>query len=149
MDLLDGVNPQQPISFRKLTGSRHQFGSFDLTLSIWDNLNIYGAFTGCQADSQLTAAYERLDLVARNEPIENLSGGQNKVRAEHCCTPKFLFLDKPPGGCVQPETDLGHCKRKQSGPSSFASHNVDEAEKQCDRVLIISRDFDALDTPSA
>ncbi|HQD86025.1 MAG TPA: ABC transporter ATP-binding protein [Bacillota bacterium] len=157
---LDGVNPQNsPISFRKLLGVVHQFGSFDLTLSIWDNLNIYGAFHGLpkhETSRRINHLLERLDLVAKkHEPIENLSGGQRrKVQIARALLhrPKFLFLDEPTTGLdVYSRKQIWDIVREEASPAPyiiFTSHNVDEAEKQCDRVLIINQGTSiALDTP--
>ncbi|HRC54113.1 MAG TPA: ABC transporter ATP-binding protein [Bacillota bacterium] len=159
---LDGVSPQKsPFTFRKSIGVVHQFGSFDMSLSLWDNLCIYGAFHGIskrERETRVNYLLDEFDLTSKKkEPVNSLSGGQRRkaqIARALLHRPSFLFLDEPTTGLdVHSRKQAWEVIRKEIGPSAyviFASHNVDEVEKQCDRVLIINQgELVALDSPQS
>lgn len=157
---LEGVRPDQsPAAFRRMVGVVHQYGAFDMALSVVDNLSIFGAFQGLgKAETRARTAYllDRFELSAKaKEPVQNLSGGQRrKVQLARALLhrPRFLFLDEPTAGLDPFSRRMAwSIIMEEREPSSYVlctSHYVDEIERNCDRVMIMDQGTEvALGTP--
>ena len=147
---LEGICPAHaPMTFRQLVGVVHQFGSFDMALSVMDNLLIFGAFHGLSRQAireRATHLLDRFELSEKvGEPIQNLSGGQRRrvlLSRALLHRPKFLFLDEPTTG-LDPfsRRKAWEVILEEKHHSSYilcASHYVEEVERNCNRVMILN-----------
>lgn len=92
----------------------------------------------------------------RNEPVGTFSKGMRQklaIARALLHEPKVLFLDEPTSA-LDPEA--AHLVRtfiaglKQEGRTIFlCTHNLDEADRLCDRIAIFRTQLLALDTPAA
>ncbi len=92
----------------------------------------------------------------RNEPVGTFSKGMRQklaIARALVHEPKVLFLDEPTSA-LDPEA--AHLVRsfiadlKQEGRTIFiCTHNLDEADRLCDRIAIFRTSLLALDTPAA
>jgi ABC-2 type transport system ATP-binding protein len=92
----------------------------------------------------------------RNEPVGTFSKGMRQklaIARALLHEPKLLFLDEPTSA-LDPEA--AHLVRtfiaglRQEGRTIFmCTHNLDEADRLCDRIAIFKTRILALDTPSA
>jgi ABC-2 type transport system ATP-binding protein len=92
----------------------------------------------------------------RNEPVGTFSKGMRQklaIARALLHEPKVLFLDEPTSA-LDPEA--AHLVRtfiaglKQEGRTIFlCTHNLDEADRLCDRIAIFRTQILALDTPAA
>lgn len=130
---LTGLCPQEIVLWNNLT-------CFEQLVFIAQMYNIPGIIAGKRADSLL----ERIGLTEkRNKLVKTLSGGMQRrmnllMALMH--DPEILILDEPEAG-LDPQSrvmvrEFIHSLSK-SKTVVFTTHNMDEAERLCDRITII------------
>lgn len=125
-----------------------KFGLYD-DLTVWENLDFYGAvygLVGRDRRNRMEKLLVELELAERrNQLVGTLSGGLKQRIALACAIahrPKILFLDEPTAG-VDPaarrrfwETIYGLAN--QGTTILVTTHYMDEAER-CGRIAFLSR----------
>jgi lipooligosaccharide transport system ATP-binding protein len=134
---------------RSRLGSVPQEDNLDLELSVWDNLMIYGRYFGLARDVISTRAAELLDFFEladrRDDKVDPLSGGMKRrlaVARGLINEPDLLLLDEPTTG-LDPQARHVLWERlyqlKRRGVTIvLTSHYMDEAERLCDRLVIVT-----------
>jgi len=126
--------------------------SFYWRLTGQQNLEFFAALHGLKAEEARTRSVEVLEQVGlRNQiskPFQNYSTGMKQrlsIARALLVYPKILFLDEPTKG-LDPEAskELQTLMREhliqEDGITVFlTSHNLDEVQRLCDRVAIMSR----------
>lgn len=132
-------------------------GMYEL-LNAWDNLLFYARLYQLpqeEASKRVEEILRWLDLWQwRKEPVGGFSKGMKQKLAigrTLLHRPAVLFLDEPTASL---DAEAAHTVReaivalKQTGRTIFLStHNLDEAEKLCDRIAIFKHKLLQLDTP--
>lgn len=132
-------------------------GLYEL-LNAWDNLLFYARLyqlPQSEANKRVEEVLKWLDLWKwRKEPVGGFSKGMKQKLAigrTLLHRPSVLFLDEPTASL---DAEAAHTVReaivalKQTGRTIFLStHNLDEAEKLCDRIAIFKHKLLQLDTP--
>jgi ABC-2 type transport system ATP-binding protein len=148
IDDLDVGKQSDAYQIRKMIGLLPEsVGMYD-DLSAYKNLNFYGKLYGC-AESQRAERIERfLRLLGlwdkRDMPVGTFSKGmRQKVGIARALIhdPKMVFLDEPTAN-LDPESSRTIrefiLELKRDGKTVFLNtHNLDEAQKVCDRVGIL------------
>ncbi len=148
-----------PALAKQVIGVVPQTNTLDRALSVWENLYFHGRFFGMSAKKARTAAEESLRLFRLTDrakaPVMALSGGMaQRLMAARAILhrPSVLFLDEPTAG-LDPQSRIALWEilggLRDQGPTIFLStHNMEEADSQCDRVAIMDHGrILALDTP--
>lgn len=132
-------------------------GLFD-ELSAYENLDYYGKLYECTPQERIENIEYFLKLLGlwdkRNHPVGDFSKGmKQKVAIARALVhqPDLLFLDEPTAN-LDPESS--HVVRdfllqlKQEGKTIFLNtHNLDEAQRICDRIGILKTRILAINTP--
>jgi ABC-2 type transport system ATP-binding protein len=140
-----GVLPEVPGLYENLTAYR--------------NLDFYGRLYGMQDPKlrdrimTLMQTFELWDR--RDDAVQTFSKGmKQKIAIIRCLLhdPEYLFLDEPVSG-LDPEASKTVrdfiLELKKSGKTVILStHDLDDADRLCDRVAVIRKNLLALDTPS-
>jgi ABC-2 type transport system ATP-binding protein len=119
-------------------------------LSAWANIDLFGGLygiTGALLEQQGTAALQLVGLAdRRHDAIKNFSGGM-KRRVNIACAllhdPDLIVLDEPTVG-VDPQSrnaifeNIESLKR-QGKTLIYTTHYMEEAERLCDRLVIMDR----------
>ena len=151
----------QPALVKQLTGIVSQQNTLDRQLTVWENLYLHGRLFGINRRRSQQIAD---DLLARfqlsnwaSASVYALSGGMAQrlmVARAVFHRPAVLFLDEPTAG-LDPQSRLalwgmlGELHR-QGQTVVLTTHNMDEADRLCQRVAIIDQGrIVALDTPAA
>jgi ABC-2 type transport system ATP-binding protein len=115
-------------------------------LSCIENLNVFSAIHGLgQARSREALSSVGLAEVAKR-PVSALSRGMRQRLALARAIlnrPRLLFLDEPTSG-LDPATARGihaliHNMRRDGATVFLTTHNMDEAVKLCDRVVLLHK----------
>ena len=127
-------------------------------LSAWRNLDFYGRLHDLPDDfreRQVERYLRLLDLWDRRaEPVSGFSRGMKQKLAIARAVlhePKVLFLDEPTSG-LDPESahtvrDFVTELRQEGRTIVLCTHNLDEADRLCDRVAIIRQRLIKIDAP--
>ena len=119
-------------------------------LSAAENLAVFARFSGVERRAlrgQIDWALEWTGLTDRSkEPIKNYSGGMKRRVNIACATlhrPRILILDEPTVG-VDPQSreriyDMLDELCEQGTSILLTTHQLDEAEVRCDRIVILDR----------
>jgi ABC-2 type transport system ATP-binding protein len=127
-------------------------------LSTWKNLEIYAQLYGVRDVAGQMEKYVRLlDLWdRRHEPVETFSKGmKQKVALARALIhePQVLLLDEPTSGLDPQMTkavrDFIEELKGEGRTILLCTHNLDEAERLCDRILVLKTRPVAVDTPEA
>lgn len=127
-------------------------------LSAERNLNFYGEmYEVVDIPGQVERYLRMLGLWERRfEPVATFSKGMRQklaIARALLHEPEVLFLDEPTSG-LDPEAarivrqfiaDL----RKEGRTIVMCTHNLDEADRLCDRIAVVKSSLLALDTPTA
>mgnify|MGYP001823997407 CR=1 FL=1 len=131
-------------------------GHYD-RLSAWQNLLIYARLYEVDQEKRQVEKYLRmLDLWDRREdPAGTFSKGmrQNLAIARALLhEPQVLFLDEPTAGLDPQAARLIRefiAELKEAGRTIFlCTHNLDEADRLCDRVAVFKQSLRVLDDPA-
>ncbi|MEA2008310.1 MAG: ABC transporter ATP-binding protein [Chloroflexota bacterium] len=129
-----------------------------VSLSAERNLAFYGTMYGVEnLDEQIERYLNMLGLwERRHEPVGTFSKGMRQKLAIARAVlhePKVLFLDEPTSGLDPQMARLVRefiSELKREGRTIIlCTHNLEEADRLCDRVAVFQSHLLALDTPSA
>jgi len=137
--------------------------AFFKKLSCWENLSYAARLYGVPIKEAKARAVEILDRFGFAEdrihqPMEHLSRGMQQMVAiarAYFTSPVLLLLDEPTTGLDpkskrQVQEFVLEVRKDHDSTVLLTTHDMDEADKVCDRVAIIDRGrFVALDTPEA
>ncbi|MEO8307467.1 MAG: ABC transporter ATP-binding protein [Pseudomonadota bacterium] len=117
-------------------------------LSAWANLQLFGGLHGLRGQTLRQRAQEALELVGlddrRNDRVKTFSGGMKRrlnIAGALLHDPDLVLLDEPTVG-VDPQSRnaiFGNLEAlKQRGKTLiYTTHYMEEAERLCDRVVIM------------
>ena len=127
-------------------------------LSAYRNLDFYGRLYGLRDPKlrdRIMSLMQTFDLWERREDsVQTFSKGmKQKIAIIRCLLhdPEYLFLDEPVSG-LDPEAsktvrDFILELKKNGKTVILSTHNLDDADRLCDRVAVIRKNLLALDTP--
>lgn len=157
-DGLDTDKPEDRTKIRGMTGLLPESPGLYEKLSVYRNLEFYADIYGVgekEKKERIEHYLKMLDLWdRRNEKVAEFSKGmKQKVAIVRALLhePKYLFLDEPTAG-LDPEAartvrELILEIKKKDRIIFLNTHNLDEAQKICDRVGIIKQRLLATDSP--
>jgi ABC-2 type transport system ATP-binding protein len=117
-------------------------------LSAYQNLRLFAALYGLSGRAAVEAITFALGAVGlsdrANDPPRIFSGGMKRrlnLAAALLCKPRLLILDEPTVG-VDPQSrnaifDNLEALKKEGMSLLYATHYMEEAERLCDRIVII------------
>jgi len=127
-------------------------------LSAYRNLDFYGRLYGLKDPKlreRIMSLMQTFELWDRREDqVQTFSKGmKQKIAIIRCLLhdPEYLFLDEPVSG-LDPEAsktvrDFILELKKNGKTVILSTHNLDDADRLCDRVAVIRKNLLALDTP--
>ena len=134
---------------RRQMGVVQQDPSYDVTLTVRQNLQVYAALWGLtrqEASARISEVVELFDLTSLlDRRVSFLSGGQRRrlqVAREFLHDTRILFLDEPTAG-LDPAMrraflDFILQRHKAKGMTIlWTSHNLEEVQYVCQRVAIM------------
>jgi ABC-2 type transport system ATP-binding protein len=147
---------------RSQTGVLTEVPSLDDALTARENLTIYGGLYGlpkAEIPDRVRTLLETFELAGRaDEKVGGYSKGMRQRLAlarTLIHNPKLIFLDEPTAG-LDPaitrdvHTLIGKLSREAQHTILLCTHNLDEAQRLCDRVAVLERgQLVALGTPAA
>jgi len=150
-----GLDPQRDgYKLKERIGVQLQESALPDRIKVWEALDLFASFYRKSMD--WTPLLERLGMAdKRNTSFAKLSGGQKQrlfIALALVNDPELVFLDELTTG-LDPQArramwDLVRDIRDQGKTIFLTTHYMEEAERLCDRVLIIDRGkIVALDTP--
>ena len=132
----------------KLFGFVPQDFSFYHELTIVENLEFFGAWSGMNKTEIKKSSDELLDILGlesvKKKQVEKLSGGMKRrinlaIGVIH--NPQILFLDEPTVGVdVQTRLDIIHYLKELNLNGTtliYTSHQLNEAEDLCTKIALI------------
>ncbi len=140
-----GILPEQPGLYERLSARA--------------NLDFYARLYGLTASERATRVDHFLRLLGlwerRDDPVATFSRGmKQKVAIARAALhePRILFLDEPTTG-LDPDAaktvrDLIVSLRESGRTVFLCTHNLDEADRLCDRIALFRRRLLRLDTPA-
>jgi lipooligosaccharide transport system ATP-binding protein len=151
---------EDPGRIKARIGVMPQDDNLDVELSVLENLIVYARYFDIVKKDSTRLASELLDFVElkdkANVNIRNLSGGMKRkliLARALINNPNLLILDEPTTG-LDPHSrhsvwdKLNHLKANNT-TLILTTHYMEEAEKLCDRVAIMSSGkIVTIDTPS-
>jgi ABC-2 type transport system ATP-binding protein len=150
-----GLNPQKDRrALNERIGVQLQESNIAAQLKVWEALDLYTSFYANPADSE--QLLDKLSLSPiRNTYFSKLSGGQKQrlfIALSLINNPDIVFFDELTTG-LDPQArrhiwDLVRQVNEQGKTVVLTTHFMEEAERLCDRVLIMDHgQIIALDTP--
>lgn len=137
-----------PRMIKQRLGVVPQENNPDPDFTVFQNLTLYARYFGIPAKEAEERAEDLLDFMQltekRNAPIETLSGGMKRrliIARALMNEPELLILDEPTIG-LDPQArhliweKLRHL-RSQGCTLVMTTHYLDEAERLCDRLVIM------------
>jgi ABC-2 type transport system ATP-binding protein len=128
-------------------------------LSAWANLEFYARLYGLPSGVRERRIAHFLELMGlwerRSEPVATFSRGmRQKVAIARAALhePRILFLDEPTTG-LDPDAaktvrDLILALRDEGRTVFLCTHNLDEADRLCDRIALFRHRVVRVDTPA-
>ena len=128
-------------------------------LSAWQNLDYFARLYGLDEERRERQVEKYLRMLGlwdrRRERVGGFSKGmKQKIAIARALVhePKVLFLDEPTSA-LDPESartvrDFVEELRTEGRTIVICTHNLDEAERLCDRIAILKRRLIRIDTPS-
>jgi ABC-2 type transport system ATP-binding protein len=128
------------------------------SLSAYRNLDFFGRLYGLkdpQLRDRIMSLMQTFELWdRRQDQVQTFSKGmKQKIAIMRCLLhdPEYLFLDEPVSG-LDPEAsktvrDFILDLKKNGKTVILSTHNLDDADRLCDRVAVIRKNLLALDTP--
>ena len=158
--VLDWDVAEQPEDIKQHIGYMSQKFSLYEELTVEQNLDFFGGIYGLHGDRKRSRDQWVLEMAGltgkRNMITRDLPLGWKQRLALGCALlhePPVIFLDEPTSG-VDPEVrrkfwlDIYDLK-KQGKTILVSTHNLDEADRLCDRIAVLKTHLLALDTPAA
>ena len=150
---LDPVHQERQL--RPLLGIQLQQANLPENIKVWEALDLYASFYSHTLDWE--ELIRGLGLIEkRDTAFHKLSGGQKQrlfIALALLNDPQLVFLDELTTG-LDPQArhriwDLVRDVRKRGKTVFLTTHNMEEAERLCDRVAILDHgQIVALDTPA-
>ncbi|GAB4511813.1 MAG: ABC transporter ATP-binding protein [Anaerolineae bacterium] len=147
-----GMNPTtEGAALRKHTGVLTETPSLDERLTARENLRIYAALYGVPVGEVEGRVNEMLGFFELRERADDKVGGYSKGMKQRLALaralihqPKLIFLDEPTSGLDPVSTrqvhELIHHLSADEGRTVFiATHNLNEAQRLCQRVGVMER----------
>jgi ABC-2 type transport system ATP-binding protein len=159
LDGLDISNENDAMKVRKEIGLLTESPGLYDTLSAERNLDFYAKLYDVPEDRRKERIEHYLKMMGlwekRLEPVGGFSKGMKQKMAIARCLlhePKVLFLDEPTSG-LDPEAsrivrDFILELKKEGRTIFLCTHNLDEADRICDRIGIFKGNLLGVDTPS-
>lgn len=148
---------QQDKAIRALTGILTETPGLYAKLDAVTNLSFFAKLYGVDdVAGQATRYLKMLGLwERRNEPVSSFSRGMRQklaIARALLHEPPLLFLDEPTSG-LDPESarivrDFIEELRGQGRTIFLCTHNLDEADRLCDRIAVIKQRLICVDTPT-
>ena len=122
-----------------------------------ENLRFFADIHGVRdADARIRVVLERLDLWARrHEPVGGWSKGMRQrlaIARAVLHEPKVVFLDEPTSAldpaAARTVRELVAELRSEGRTIVLCTHNLDEAERLCDRIAVLRTRLLRVDTPA-
>lgn len=143
------LTKQAPLA-KHLMGIVTQENNLDPDLTVFQNLIVFARYYGITGKEAIDRVNELLTLTNLTEKakanVEELSGGMKRkliLARALVSSPKFIFLDEPTTG-LDPEARqelwrLVTHLRSQGVSILLTTHYMDEAERLCDRIILLQR----------
>lgn len=159
LDGLDVRSEKDAMLIRQRIGLLTESPGLYDTLSAYRNLDFYAKLYGVPAGRRDERILHYLDMMGlrekRDEPVGGFSRGMKQKMAIARCLlhePRMLFLDEPTSG-LDPEASRVVrdfiLELKGEGRTIFlCTHNLDEADRICDRIGIFRGSLLGVDAPS-
>ncbi len=152
-----GMDPQRDShALRERTGMQLQQSNLPDRMKVWEALDLYASFYPKSANWKELLVQLGLEE-KRNAFFSKLSGGQKQrlfIALALLPDPQLIFLDELTTG-LDPQArhaiwDLVRSVRAKGKTVLLTTHFMEEAERLCDRVVILDHGrIVALDTPAA
>ena len=147
-----GFDPvTQGTDLRRRTGVLTETPSLYERLTARDNLTIFGKLYGVKEPKLTSRVKELLDLFGLAERADDRAGGFSKGMKQRLALarallhePELLFLDEPTAG-LDPEASrqvmqlIAQLSRQKGRTVLLCTHNLDEAQRLCDRVAVMNK----------
>jgi ABC-2 type transport system ATP-binding protein len=155
---MDIAHPNDRMKIRGIIGLLPETPGLYESLSAQRNLDFFAQLYGLSAtarDRRIKELLTALDVWdRRNDPVAKFSKGmKQKIAIARALVhePAILFLDEPTSG-LDPQASLTVrnylLDLKKEGRTIFLNtHNLDEAEKLCDKIGVIQRNLLAFGSP--
>ncbi len=151
-------NGADSLTIRKLIGLVPDNNGLYEELTAYENLDYYGKLYECpeaQRKERIEYFLKMMDLwEKRNQPVSEFSKGmKQKVAISRALIhdPKLLFFDEPTANLDPEASKMVRdfiLKLKKDGKTIFINtHNLDEAQRICDRIGILKTKLLAVNTP--
>lgn len=147
----------QPGEVRARVGILTETPGVYIRLDAVENLRYFAELYGISdVDARIRSVLERLDLWSRRrEPVGGFSKGMRQrlaIARAIIHEPKVLFLDEPTSA-LDPKAarnvrELVAELRAEGRTIILCTHNLDEAERLCDRIAILKTRLLCVDAPS-
>ena len=159
IDGLDIRNEKDAMEIRRCVGMLTEAPGLYDTLSAYRNLEFYAKLYDVEENTRKERIEHYLKMMGlwekRNDPVGGFSKGMKQKMAIVRCLihePKVLFLDEPTSG-LDPEASRMVrdfiMELKGEGRTIFlCTHNLDEADRVCDRIGVMKRTILGVDAPS-
>lgn len=154
----DVGNAEDSLKIRGLIGLVPDNVGLYESLSAYDNLEFYGRFYGCteaQRKEKIPSALKLLGLWEKKDAAAGTfsKGMKQKLAIARALVhdPQLLFMDEPTVN-LDPEASVAVreiiLELKKQGKTIFLNtHNLDEAQRICDRIGILNTRLLAIGTP--
>jgi ABC-2 type transport system ATP-binding protein len=154
------VPTEQGPALRRRTGVLTETPSLDERLTGRENLEIYATLYGIPRREIAARVGELMELFQLDDRADEKAGDYSKGMKQRLALaralihrPQLLFLDEPTSGLDPVATRLVHdlimhLSHDEDRTVSLCTHNLDEAQKLCDRVAVLEHGkLVALGTP--
>lgn len=143
---------------RKMIGIVHENVGLYETLSAYENLEFYGQMYECPPDQIKKNVEKYLRLMdlweMKDTPVGRFSKGmKQKVAIARALVhePRLIFLDEPTANldpaAAKVIRDVILDLKKEGRTIFLNTHNLDEAQRICDRIGVLKTRMVAVDTP--
>ena len=159
IDGLNITNEKDAMEIRKRIGILTETPGLYETLSAYKNLDFYGKLYEVNDRTRKERIEHYLKMMGlwekKDQPVGSYSKGMKQKMAITRCLlhdPKVLFLDEPTSG-LDPEAsklvrDFIIDLKKEGHTIFLTTHNLDEADRLCDRIGIFKGTLLAIDAPA-